>query len=97
MIGETIRELRELQGMTQSEMAKALKISSKAVMNWENDLSLPSARKIIEIAALFHISTDMLLGVNTEEYVSLKKLSPKNRKIVLAMISMFEEKFQSQD
>ena len=46
MLGQKIIELRKSRGWSQSELAKQLKISSKAVKNWEDDISDPSAECI---------------------------------------------------
>lgn len=64
-LGKTITEKRKLKGMTQEELAAKLGVSPQAVSKWENNLSCPDITLLPEIAKLFNISVDTLLGVTT--------------------------------
>ena len=63
MVAERISELREQQNMTQAELAKRLGITRSSVNAWEQGISVPSTQYIVELSALFGVSTDYLLGV----------------------------------
>ena len=54
--------LRKAQGMTQEEMAEALKISMEHLSKMERGKRKPSIDLIIAMACYFHVSTDYLLG-----------------------------------
>ncbi len=64
-IGEKIAELRRDAGMTQEALASKLVISPQAVSKWERGVANPDLELIPEIARLFGISTDELLGLST--------------------------------
>lgn len=66
-IGEKIKILRKQQGITQEKLAAYLNITSQAVSKWENETALPDLTLIPAIANLFGVSTDYLLGVDTDE------------------------------
>ncbi len=61
-VGERIAELRKKAGFTQKEMAKKLNVSDKSVSRWERDENLPDLYMAHDIARLFGISVDELIG-----------------------------------
>lgn len=65
--GEKLKELRMSAGMTQTELGKLLGVGKTAISNYETGLSCPDMSKLIDIAVLFHISLDYLLGLSEEK------------------------------
>ena len=65
-IGRKISEFRKVSNMTQMELADRLNISFQAVSNWERGNSMPDISKLPELAELFGISIDELLGKKSE-------------------------------
>ena len=61
-IGGRIKYHRKRLGMTQEQLAARMGVSAQAVSKWENDLSCPDISILPELAALFGISVDALLG-----------------------------------
>lgn len=61
-VGANIAELRKMRGMTQAELAAKLNYSDKAVSKWERGESLPDVMTLMQIAGVFSISMDDLLG-----------------------------------
>ena len=66
MVGDNIRTLRLEKGMTQKEIADRLFVTAQAVSRWENGEVEPSLSTITELAKIFGVSTDALLGLHTE-------------------------------
>ena len=64
-IGEKIAELRRDAGMTQEVLASRLVISPQAVSKWERGIANPDLELIPEIARLFGVSADELLGLSS--------------------------------
>lgn len=60
-----LKELRETKGYTQKDLAKRLNVSVSSVGMWESTSQIPTAKKLIEIAALFNVSVDTLLDAST--------------------------------
>ena len=67
MIGGNIKRLRTEKGMTQKNLADKLFVSAQAVSRWENDEVEPSLGTIAEMAKIFEVSTDEILGVSAHE------------------------------
>lgn len=62
-LGKRIAERRKKSGLTQEGLAEKLGITAQAVSKWENDQSCPDITMLPRLAAIFHVSTDELLGV----------------------------------
>lgn len=65
-IGRSISELRKAQNMTQMELADRMNISFQAVSNWERGNSMPDISKLPELAQLFGVTIDELLGEKSD-------------------------------
>ena len=62
-ISSRIYELRKDTGLSQSELAKQIGASQKAIDFWEKGINEPKASFIISLAKYFGVSTDYLLGL----------------------------------
>ncbi len=92
MIAERIRNLREEKNMTQTELAKKLGITRSSVNAWEMGISVPSTQYIVELAGIFKISTDYLLGVNHSATINVSGLTDADIQLVHGIISHLKEK-----
>ena len=61
-IGQTIVRLRREQNLTQMALADLMGVSFQAVSNWERGQSMPDVSKLPELADIFSVSVDELLG-----------------------------------
>lgn len=67
-IGQTIKNLRLSNAVSQETLAKALCVSVQAISKWENQKALPDIMLLPEIANFFHVSIDMLFhGIQQDE------------------------------
>ncbi|HSR04509.1 MAG TPA: helix-turn-helix domain-containing protein [Proteiniclasticum sp.] len=57
-----IKELRKNNGLTQKDAAKLLGIGQTTIANYENGTRVPDLMKVSEIADLYKVSVDFLLG-----------------------------------
>ncbi|MBR7081237.1 MAG: helix-turn-helix transcriptional regulator [Oscillospiraceae bacterium] len=87
MTAERIKVLREQRGYTQTELAKRLGITRASVNAWEMGISVPSTQYIVELAGIFNISTDYLLGVDRTSTVNIAGLNEEDINLVYALIS----------
>ena len=65
--GNRILELRANFGLSQSELAKKVGVTNKAVSKWETGKSKPTTNVIRKLAALFNVDVNELLSVREEE------------------------------
>ena len=92
MVADKIKALREQNGFTQSDLAKKLGITRSSVNAWEMGISVPSTQYIVELANIFKVSTDFLLGVKSTATVNVEGLSEKDVQLVNAVIAHLREK-----
>ncbi len=57
-----IKELRKKHGLSQQELADALHVHQTAVSQWENGKTAPDLDNLQQMAKLFGVSTDYILG-----------------------------------
>jgi len=94
MIPERIKMLREANNLSQNQLAKKLGISRSAVNAWEMGISIPATQYLVELAHLFKVSTDYLLGLNISA-LDISGLDEKEVAIVYSLASHFKEKRNS--
>lgn len=61
--GVLLKNLRLSMGLTQKQLAEKLGISKNAVSYYEKSLRCPSSDILMQMAGVFHVSTDFLLGL----------------------------------
>lgn len=75
MLNEQIRELRNIRGIIQIQLANKLGVTKQSVSNWENDNILPSIEMLVKIANFFEVSTDYLLGLDKKRTLDVENLT----------------------
>ncbi len=83
-LGGRIAELRRKKNMTQEELAAELGVTPQAVSKWENDLSCPDITLLPQLARLFGVTIDELLGNQNQPETTL--LPEEQRKPLKDMI-----------
>ncbi len=58
-----LKELRQSAGLTQQQMADKLNIRQQSYARYEYGNSEPSLEMLVQIAGIFKVSTEYLLGV----------------------------------
>ncbi|MBQ3863550.1 MAG: helix-turn-helix transcriptional regulator [Schwartzia sp.] len=94
MVADRIKTLREQAGMTQSALAKQLGITRSSVNAWELGISVPSTQYIIELAALFKVSTDYLLCVDRSAAIDVSGLTEDDTELVIRLVRHLRRKNQ---
>lgn len=69
MFAQRLKELRLEKGLSQQELAEKLNISGKTVSGYENNVSQPNLDLLIEMARLFNVSVDYILGLSNVKTV----------------------------
>ena len=61
-LGQRLQQFRKRANLTQEEVATKLNITPQAISKWENDVSAPDISLLGEIADMFGVTVDELLG-----------------------------------
>ena len=67
-ISKKIRSLRSESGLRQSELGKAVGVSSQVISNIERGYTKPSTELVNRCAAYFGVPADYLLGRTTSKF-----------------------------
>jgi len=86
MVADRVKMLREQKHLTQTELARQLGITRSSVNAWEMGISVPSTQYVVELANIFSVSTDYLLGVDCSATVSISGLTEEDVHIVYELI-----------
>lgn len=88
-LGYRIKEIRTQRGMAQNELAKRINKSKSAVCGYESDAQVPPLEVLVSIASVLNVSLDYLVGFETEEPISLAKLTSHQKKIINLILEEF--------
>lgn len=91
MVADRIKALRESKNYTQNDLAKLLGITRSSVNAWEMGISVPSTQYIVELANIFKVSTDYLLGVPETSSVDVSGLTDKDIELIHSIIEHLRE------
>lgn len=71
---ENLKYLRKRERITQEQLAEKLNVSRQAVTKWESGQSLPDIENLKEIAYIFSVSIDSLVGdIESKSTAKIKK------------------------
>ena len=90
-LGLRIKELREEQHWTQEELGKKINKSKSMVSLYESNIKIPSGETLIDLAYLFNVSLDYLVGIDKKEMVSIEKLSERQKTLVHTLLIEFRD------
>ena len=77
-MGEKLKMLRKETGLTQTQVAARTGVVVSAVSAYESGMRYPSYKVLIKLAALYHVSTDFLLGVSNARSIDVSGLSEED-------------------
>lgn len=91
-IGNKLKNLRINNNMTQAVLARRLSLTKSVISAYENDLRLPSYDVLIQIAKVFHVSTDYLLGLESPSGIDLSGLTEEEKSAIKNLIQAMRHK-----
>ena len=76
-LGNRLAQLRKEKGLSQEELADKLGVSRQAVSKWERGEASPDTDNLIELAKIYGVSLDELVGNTTQPKEEKKEEEPK--------------------
>ncbi len=83
ILAEKITQLRKMNGMSQEELAEKLGVSRQSISKWESAQSVPDLKRILSMAELFGVSTDVLLREDQVLEERIPSVSPDGERQAL--------------
>lgn len=87
MFAERLRALRESRAYTQEELGEFINETRLQIWRWENEKAYPDSKALTNLAKVFSVSTDFLLGL-TDDWTpgfTQTDLTPGERTIIDAI------------
>lgn len=95
MFSNRLRQLRKQHKISQDSLAKQLFVSQQSVAKWESGKITPNPETLANIANIFNVSADYLLGLSeNEKSPTLKEwetLTDLQKQIIALMSKMTEQ------
>ena len=91
-ISERIQELRNRYNITQSDLARKMRVTRSSVNAWEMGISIPSTEKLIDLSLFFNVSLDYIVGKDDVFILNISKLSNEEKDLVVKLVEMFKNK-----
>jgi len=60
---DSIRTLREVNGMTREELANRFGVKPPAVSKWERGLTYPKMENVLKLSEIFGVSMSVVMGL----------------------------------
>ena len=90
--GKRLRNLRKQKNLTQQQLAVQIGVKNTMISFYEMGDRLPSPEVIIKMAAVFHVNTDYLLGLDKKESVDISDLDEDDKVIVYMLVDSLRKK-----
>lgn len=90
--GTRLKHLRKQAGLTQQQLATQLGITKSVVSFYELQERSPSPEVLIKLAAIFHVSADYLLGLDTRETIDVSDLDEEDVHAVRNIVERLRRK-----
>ena len=90
--GKTLKRLRLDAGLTQKQLAMQIGVTKSVISFYELQERTPSPAILVKLSAVFHVSTDYLLGIDHIERLAVSGLTKDDVKLVSQMIEALRNK-----
>ena len=90
--GKKLKDLRKQSGMTQQQLADKLGITKSVVSYYELSERTPSPDVLKDLALIFRVSADYLLGIERSRTIDVSDLSDEDINLLLATIEALRSK-----
>ena len=86
-IGAKLKQLRTQRNLSQTALAKQLGVSKSVVSSYENEIHFPPYDVLLQMARLFGVSTDYLLGASNNRTVNVDGLTDTQIEAVTMIVN----------
>ena len=90
--GERLKLLRKQAGLTQEQLAERIGATKSIISYYELQQRQPSSFYLMKLSAVFHVSTDYLLGLEKSESVDVSGLDEEDILFVRQMVAHLRKK-----
>lgn len=88
-LGLILKELRKKKNLSQEQVAKRLNLTKASISGYENNIITPGIDTIRELAMLYNITSDYLLGLDKKDTIVIDGLTPRQKDIIETLVLEF--------
>lgn len=92
--GLRLKELRTQAGLTQKQLAERIGVTKSVISFYELRERTPSPEVLVKLAAVFHVSSDYLLGIEPKRCIDITGLDSDDEKAVRMIVEQLRKKNQ---
>ncbi|MCQ5130832.1 helix-turn-helix domain-containing protein [Butyricicoccus faecihominis] len=92
-MGERLRKLRDSYHLTQDQVGKRIGVSGASVSGYENNIAMPPSEVLKELALLFRVTTDYLLGLENRKVIVIDAKNKKQEKAIDDILRIIDDTF----
>ncbi len=90
--GDRLKELRLQNSMTQKDLADIIGVTKSVISFYELRERTPSPEVLVKLAAIFHVSSDYLLGIEKGKSMDISGLDADDEKAVRVIVEHLRNK-----
>ena len=91
MFGDRLSKLRELQGLSQKELAKKANVSLSTIQRYETNERKPDSDIVVQLAIVLGTTTDYLLGMPNAQTLGYYHLNKTQFAILKEVADFFNQ------
>lgn len=92
-LSDKLKQLRIKHGFTQHEIAKRVNVDRQSVSRYETGNLTPKIETLIQLAIIYNVSLDYLVGIGKESFLSLHEFTDEQQNFILHMIEGIKANF----
>ena len=92
VLGERLKKLRLENCLRQDQVARLVRVERSTVSLWENGLRQPSYQTLVRLADVYGVTTDFLLGRDTNKLLDLSGLSAIEGTMIAQLVATMTAK-----
>lgn len=90
--GKQLKKLRLEAGLTQKQLASQIGVTKSVISFYELQERIPSPEVLVKLAAVFHVSTDYLLGIEKNKSLDITGLDEDDERLVRLVVNTLRQK-----
>ena len=88
--GLRIRQLRKTYNMSQEDLGRRVDRSKSVISSYENNIKIPPLEILTQMAAIFNVSLDYLVGIDKAEMIAVNGLSRQQKALIRTLVAEFK-------
>lgn len=90
--GKRLKELRRQAGLTQQQLGTQIGVTKSVISFYELQERSPAPDVLIKLAAVFHVTTDYLLGIEKSQTIDVSGLTSDDIQLVYHLVETLRQK-----